>query len=124
MTAVYLYLNAALYLIFAIWMTLSPWKTAMSVGYESLSQSGKSEYLVIYGGLQLGFSIFYGLTAASPALQRSGLLFSLCLYAPLVVYRAVTVIKFWPVKSNTLIIGALEVALLLGAIVLSIRAKA
>jgi hypothetical protein len=123
MTALYLYLNAALYLIFGIWMTMSPWKTAASVGYGALSSSGKSEFLVIYGGLQLGLAVFYALTAASQGAHRVGIIFSLCLYAPIVTYRAITVVKFWPVKSTTLIVGGLEVVLLLSACLLVLRSK-
>ena len=120
--SVYLYINAALYLVLAVWCTLSPWKTASNIGYETLSAGGRSEYLVIYGGLQLGFAgIFALLARADPGTQRLGILISLCLYAPIVAYRVVTVTKFWPVAGLTLGVGALEVALLLAAVVLYLR---
>src|SRR5688572_27143599 len=111
MTAAYFYANAALYLIFALWMTLSPWKTAAAVGYETLAANGRSEFLVIYGGLQLGLSVFYALVAINPSYHRVGLLFSLCLYAPIVIYRVITVIKFGATQNSTLAIAALEVGL-------------
>jgi hypothetical protein len=38
------------------------------------------------------------------------------LYAPIVLYRLVTVGRFWPVSSLTLGIAGLEGALLLGAV--------
>lgn len=38
--------------------------------------------------------------------------------APIVLYRIVTVVKFWPVKSTTLVVGALEVSLLIAAVAL------
>lgn len=113
MTAFYLYANAVLYAVFAIWQTLSPWKTAAAVGYESLSASGCSEYLVVYGGLQVGLAAFFVFAAASPAWQRAGLLLAVCLYLPIVAYRTITVIRFWPLSSTTLIVGCLEVALLI-----------
>jgi len=47
MTAAYLYANAVMYAVFAVWMTLSPQRTAAALGYQSLSASGRSEYLVI-----------------------------------------------------------------------------
>ncbi len=120
MTASYLYLNAALYLIFGVWMTVSPWKTAASVGYQELSAGGRSEFLTIYGGLQLGLAAFFAMTASVIEFRNAGVLFALCLYVPLVFYRAITVLKYWPVKNNTLMIGALELVLALGAIALSI----
>lgn len=118
MVAAYLYLNAALYLVFAAWMTFSPWKTAATVGYESLSASGRSEFLVIYGGLQLGLAALFAFTAVVPAHRRFGLVVALCLYLPIVLYRIVTVARFWPVKSTTLVVGALEVGLLVAAVAL------
>lgn len=114
--AVYLYVNAALYLLFAIWCTFSMSKTAANLGYEVLSASGKSEYLVIYGGLQLGLAALFAYTAANPQLQRPGVFIALCFYVPIVAYRVATVVKFWPVRSMTLYVGALEVLLLVAGI--------
>jgi hypothetical protein len=123
MNAIYLYINAALYLTFAIWMTLSPWKTAAAVGYQTLAPNGRSEFLVIYGGLQLGLAIFFAIVGATPNYHRLGILFALCLYAPIVIYRVVTVLKFEVNAGNTIAIGGLEVALLIGAIVLYLKSS-
>jgi hypothetical protein len=114
--AIYLYANAVLYVVFALWITLSPWATATGVGYETLSRSGRSEYLVVYGGLQLGLAAFFAFAALSEQTQRLGVIFALCLYAPIVAYRVITVIRFWPVQSTTLWVGSLEAGLLLAAI--------
>ncbi|MET0292047.1 MAG: DUF4345 domain-containing protein [Steroidobacteraceae bacterium] len=117
--SIYLWLNAALYLLFAVWCTASPWKTSANLGYETLTAGGRSEYLVIYGGLQLGFAAFFAITARGDlALQKLGVLFALCLYVPIVAYRLFTVAKFWPVPSMTLMVGALELGLLVAAVVL------
>jgi hypothetical protein len=107
-----------LYAAFALWITLSPWKTSAAMGYGTLGASGRSEYLVVYGGLQLGLAVFFALLAINLELHRLGLLFSVCLYVPIVLYRLITVGRFWPVESTTLIVGALEVVLLVAAVVL------
>ncbi len=57
-----------------------------------------------------------GWLGANPALHPTGAVFSVILYAPIVLYRLVTVGRFWPVSSLTLGIAGLEVALLLGAV--------
>jgi hypothetical protein len=116
MAAAYLWINAALYLIFEIWQTLLPTRTAAAIGYATLDSSGRSEYLVIYGGLQVGLAAFFAWTAYQTALNRVGVIFALCLYAPIAVYRLVTIGRYWPVSHVTLIVGALEIALLIGAI--------
>jgi hypothetical protein len=116
MPAIYLYLNAALYLLFALWCTFAAEKTAGSLGYEALSRGGRSEYLVIYGGLQLGLAGAFWLLASQPELHQVGLAFALIFYGPIVIYRLVTLIRFWPVGSLTIATGVLETLLLLAAI--------
>jgi hypothetical protein len=116
--AAYLWVNSALYLLFAVWVTLSPWRTAANIGFEKLSASGKSEYLVVYGGMELGFAVFFAITAMSEQYRRIGLIFGLCLYAPIVLYRMITVPMFWPVASTTLVVAVLELGLLFWGILL------
>ncbi len=117
MLNVYLYVNAAIYVVFAVWCTIAPASTARNLGYESLSSSGMSEYLVVYGGLQLGLGLFFAYCAQSGA-QRAGLVLALALYVPIVLYRCVSVARQWPVASTTLIVGTLEFALLVCALLL------
>jgi hypothetical protein len=121
--ALYLWTNSALYLCFAIWMTLSPASTAKAVGYLSLSPSGRSEFLVIYGGLQLGLAAFFGLCAYRPSMSGAGVWLAVLLYAPIALYRVTTVIRFWPVERTTLVVGGLEVALFVWALILMARVR-
>ncbi len=118
MIAAYLYVNAAMYLFFAIWQTLSPWSTAAAIGYEALTSSARSEYLVGYGGFQLGLTAFFCWAAKSQATRHVGLIFALCLFVPIVPYRLITVATFWPVSAVPLIIGTFECALLIAGLVL------
>jgi hypothetical protein len=118
MMAIYLWINAFLYALFAAWTTLSPLQTSSSMGFEVLSNSGRSEFLVVYGGIELGFALFFALTAWNSQWQRLGVIFAVCLYAPIVLYRLITVWQFWPVKPLTLQVGALEVILLIVGVVL------
>ena len=120
--SIYLYVNAVLYAAFAVLCTVKPWVTATNVGYTSLSAGGRSEYLVVYGGLQLGLAaIFAVLARGDLATQRLGVLLSVCLYVPIVAYRIVTVGRFWPVGGMTLGVGTLEVLLLVAALALYLR---
>src|SRR6478735_3097852 len=118
----YLWFNAAIYAVFAVWCTFSPWKTAANVGFTQLSNGGRSEYLVVYGGLQLGLALIYVLLArGDAALVRFGMLASVCLYAPIVAYRVVTVLRFSPIPPLTLAVGTLELGLLAVAVILMLR---
>jgi hypothetical protein len=114
--AAYLYLNAALYLLFAVWCTIAPSSTAKNLGYVSLTSAGRSEYLVIYGGLQIGLAVLFFLLARNPATLRLGLIISIGLYGPIVLYRITTVARFWPVAAMTVATGILELTLLIAAV--------
>ncbi len=122
MVNAYLYLNAALYALLALWCTLFPEATASAVGYRVLSASGQSEYLVIYGGLQLGMAFLFAYFAWTRQ-PRNGLVLSLAFYLPIVLYRAVTLVRFWPVEPTTSLLAGLEWALLIAACVLLARQR-
>ena len=118
MTAAYLWLNAALYAAFAAWCTLRWASTAQALGFGALDAGGRSEYLTVYGGLQLGLAIVFACTALRPELQRSGLLFALALYVPIVLFRAASAIGHWPLPRTTAAVAVLELVLLAAALAL------
>jgi hypothetical protein len=112
----YLYVNAFLYLGFSLWCTLSSRATAFNIGYRELSSGGRSEYLVVYGGLQLGLALIFCLLARTPERTQLGMVLAVALYAPIVAYRLLTLARFWPVSSVTLGTAVLELLLLTGAV--------
>jgi uncharacterized membrane protein len=110
--------------VFAVWCTLKASNTATSLGYVALNNSGRSEYLVIYGGLQAGLAVMFFLVARDAAFHKLGMLISVGVYAPIVLYRLLTIWKHSPVSTMTLAVGALEIVLLIVALWLAIRADA
>ncbi|MGH8062937.1 MAG: DUF4345 domain-containing protein [Pseudoxanthomonas sp.] len=122
MVNAYLYLNAALYALLAAWCTLYPARTAAAVGYQVLSKSGQSEYLVVYGGLQWGMAFLFAYFAWTGQ-ARNGLVVALAFYVPIVLYRAFTLARLWPVEPATLVLAVLEWLLLIGGAVLWLRLR-
>jgi len=118
MAKFYFYVNAVLYVALAAWCTLKHQQTSAASGYLALSASGHSEYLVVYGGLQIGLAIFYAYIASQPAYVSLGVVFSVMLYAPIVLFRVVTVMLNWPVSPVTLATGSLELILLIWSVML------
>lgn len=118
MTALYLWLNAGAYLVFAVWCTLRWASTSAAIGYVQLDGSGRSEYLTIYGGLQLALAIVFALAALRHEHHRSGVLLALVLYGAIVPFRWISVATLGPVGKGTLVLGVLEIALLVWAAVL------
>lgn len=113
MINLYFWANALLYCLFALWCTFRKEQTSLASGFTGINNSGWSEYLVIYGGLQLGLAAFFLYLALNSELNKAGLIFSLFLYLPIVVYRVVSIYKYWPVSPTTLAIAGMEIALLI-----------
>ncbi|HET9034348.1 MAG TPA: DUF4345 domain-containing protein [Dokdonella sp.] len=122
MTAIYLWVNAVLYALLALWCTLMPAQTSQSIGFVEMSSSGQSEYAVIYGGMQFGFAFLFAWTAISGN-HRFGLVFSLALYIPILLFRIISVAHYWPVSTTTLATGALEIVLTTCALLLWSRQR-
>lgn len=121
MVSVHLFANAALYLVLAAWCTIAPDKTSTSIGYRFEHASARSEFLVVYGGLDLGLAIFYFVAGLDPSLHRAGILFSLCLYGCLAIYRLVTVLSIRGLGSFPLAMLAVEAGMVIWAVVLWLR---
>jgi hypothetical protein len=117
-TAIYLYVNAAMYALFALWCALRLDSTARNLGYTALSNSGRSEYFTVYGGLQWGLALVFAYLAIKPELHRPGLLVSIALYAPIVLHRTISLFRFGPVESMTRMVAGLEIVMLVAAIAL------
>lgn len=121
MAAIHLFANALLYVVLAAWCTLAPDKTSGSIGYRFEHASARSEYLVVYGGLDLGLALFYFVAGLDPSLHRAGIIFSMCLYACLAVYRLVTVIAIRGVGTFPLAMLAVEAGMATWAVVVWLR---
>jgi len=121
MIRIYFWVNAAIYALIGLACMLNPERLARVVGYYTMDNSGSSDFLVVYGGLELGLALFYFLLAGSEEREGVGLLFSLCLYGGLVAFRLPSLLLYDPVRWVTHATAGLELLLLLGAIVLRAR---
>ncbi len=115
---VYLWINAALYAVFALWCTFARERTAQSVGYLTRSNAGNSEYLTVYGGLQWGMAVMFATLAAHAAPASLALSISLGLYVPIVAYRWITILRFAPVGATVKGVAVMETLLLVAALAL------
>jgi hypothetical protein len=59
MTARYLWVNAAIYAIFAALCTVRAGATSRSIGFVSLNNGGMAEYVTVYGGMELGLGLIF-----------------------------------------------------------------
>ena len=84
--------NGVLYIALALWCTLLPTNTSHAIGFGLPNNSAKSEYIVVYGGLELAMGAFFLLCAFRAGMTEAGLWFALLTYGCLMVYRIGTII--------------------------------
>jgi hypothetical protein len=108
MTKAYLIINAISYLVFSLWCLLKPADTAQNLGYSFLNNGGKTEYMAVYVGMELGFCAFFTLCALYPKYAETGLIFAVCLYLGLMLVRTITALKLGDIPTIIYVVGALE----------------
>ena len=91
MAKAFLIFNGVLYVALAAWCTIAPIKTSSAIGFGLPSDSAKSEYIVVYGGLELAMGVFFLLCAFKADMLEAGLWFALLTYGCLMVYRWSTI---------------------------------
>jgi len=110
---IFLAIVGAAYLALSIWCSVSPVSTARSVGFDLHPGSGQSEYLVIYGGLQLALACVF----LWPLYRRRDLSFclSVCLivHACLMLFRTLGFLAFTDIGTTTYVLATVEWAIFL-----------
>ena len=84
---IYLWVNAAFYVLFSAWCVAAQERTAAFIGLIPANPGGRAEYVAVYGGLQAGLALFYILAACMGEHRRAALVFSVCLYGGIVLFR-------------------------------------
>lgn len=117
MVTLYLLFNAVLYLALGIWCSVDPEGTSSAIGFALTNDSARSEFLTVYGGLEVGLAVFFALCARLPEYRRGGLLLAVTSYAAIAIWRATTVFTLadpgWfprtmlPVEATLALVGAL-----------------
>ncbi len=118
---VFLAIVGIAYLILSIWCVVLPEKTSQSVGFTLTPGSGQSEYLVVYGGLQLGLAILFLLPLLASTDVRSALLACLMIHGSIVLFRAISFVRFSDIGSTTYMLAIVEWIIFLASLVLWLR---
>ena len=105
---IYLAVVGAAYLLLAVWCAVKPSQTSRSVGFDLLPGSGQSEYLVVYGGLQLGLGLFFLMPFLEPDSLKHCLLACIMIHVVLVVFRSLSFVLYTGIQTTTYILAATE----------------
>jgi Domain of unknown function (DUF4345) len=87
----YLIINALLYLVFGAWCALAPEWTSAAVGLGLLGAQGFTEFIAVYGGLEVGVGVFFLICAFQSKWARAGVLFGVCFYLGIVLFRTLAI---------------------------------
>ena len=111
---IYLSVVALLYIGLSAWCSLDPQTTSSKVGFERLGGSGKSEFLVIYGGLELGMALVFLLPWFNQEFTLASLWACIAIHACLVFFRTVSFFLYADISTMTyqLAIGEWDILLL------------
>jgi len=107
------------YLLLAAWCSFRPTQTSESVGFSLQPGSGQSEFLVVYGGLELGLGIVFLLPLYDA--ERSAFALSACLiiHACLVLFRTASFFLYSGIHTTTYVLAVVEWVIFLGSMVVT-----
>ncbi len=126
LSKIYLAVIGFLYLALAIWCTVDPVTTSRKVGFNLDGDSGRSEFITVYGGLEFGLALILLLPFVNSEMTRFSLMSCVIIHAALVVFRSGSLLLHRDVAGFTQRLALYEwVIFLIGAAVwwVSSRAK-
>lgn len=82
------------------------------LGFLSVDRAGRTEFLAIYGGLQLGLAAFLAVCASVAEHRASGLIFAVLLYLGIVLLRIAAMWRNAPAQNSTRMLLVGEILLL------------
>lgn len=93
---------SVLYLSLAAYCTFNPAAASKLVGFELQGGSGDSEFLTIYGGLELWLAMIFALPMLRPEWLSFSLTSCFLLHACLVVFRTAGFLLFDDIEAGTI----------------------
>ena len=115
-TRIYLALVGLAYLGLAGWCIARPQRTADAVGFQLQPGAGQSEYLTVYGGLQLALAMIFLWPLVDPGVERFSLMVCLIVHACLVLMRSTSFLLYAGIPSMTYTLAVVEWIILLAAV--------
>jgi hypothetical protein len=107
----------ALYVLFAAWCTIQPQRTAEAIGFRVQPGSGESEYMVVYGGLQLALGLMLLAPTWRAELTQVALQACIILHGCLVLFRLLSLVRYSGITQPTYYLAGLEGLILVLALV-------
>lgn len=101
MTRFFLTLIGIIYVLLAIWCAVAPDATSQAVGFIVKPGSGQSEFLTVYGGLELALGIVFLWPLYQKEVTRFSLYVCMIVHGCLVLFRTIGFFVFTGFESTT-----------------------
>jgi hypothetical protein len=121
---VFLGIVGVLYAALAAWCAVAPASTSQTVGFELKGGSGRSEFLTVYGGLELGLALVFLTPAVLGRHTREAVLACLMIHACLVLTRSASFAMFAGISPSTYKLAAGEWAIFLASVAVWWKSRA
>lgn len=118
MARIFLAIVGLAYVGLAIWCSLLPERVSKAVGFTLARGAGQSEFLTVYGGLEMALGILFLWPLFKPEQISFPLLSCLIVHLCLVLFRSLGFVLYREIPSTTCYLAATEWAVFLGSAVL------
>jgi hypothetical protein len=115
MTRLFLAAVGAAYIVLALWCLARPAQTSGAIGYRLEAGNGQSEFVTVYGGLELALGIVFLLPLAMRDATGWTLLACLIIHVALAAFRLPTLVLYPGTNVTIHFIAGLEVTIALGS---------
>jgi hypothetical protein len=110
-----------LYAGLALWCSFQPRVTSQTVGFELVPGSGQSEFLTVYGGLELGLALIFLWPWVRPQSTEFALTSCLLVHACLVLFRTASFLTYSGISTSTYKLAAGEWVIFVASAILMWR---
>jgi len=123
MERIFLAIVGAAYILLAAWCSIMPDKTSRGVGFTLQTGSGQSEFLTVYGGLELAIGIAFLWPLYRPSEVVFPLFLCLLIHGCLVAFRTTSFVLYSGIPTTTFALAATEWIIFVGAAILYWRMR-
>lgn len=118
MARIFLAIVGAAYILLAGWCSIMPDRSSKAVGFSLQPGSGQSEFLTVYGGLELAIGIAFLWPLYRPAEIAFPLFLCLMIHGCLVAFRTASFVLYSGISTTTFALAATEWIIFIGAAIL------
>ena len=120
---IFLAVVGLVYLALALWCSIDPATTSEKVGFQLQPGSGQSEFITIYGGLELALAIILLMPLVWNESTRFSLISCIAIHGSLVLFRSMAYFRFEGIDSFTHRLAIGEWVILLASIAVLLTLK-